>query len=129
MHPDANTASVSARLLGCLADKATRSQVANNGIRLAAGILWASGLGASLAYQWSRPIPNSLKVIHSRVYAQVRGRSTTLTDAQLLEYLPSISAHCPMTISSTLLIITFVVATGPDAGVISSCGSHRAHGS
>lgn len=25
-----------------------------------------------MAYQWSRPIPTSLKIIHSRVYAQVR---------------------------------------------------------
>lgn len=24
-------------------------------------------------YQWTRPIPTSLKIIHSRVYAQVRG--------------------------------------------------------
>ncbi|KDD76351.1 hypothetical protein H632_c258p3 [Helicosporidium sp. ATCC 50920] len=31
---------------------------------------WGTGVGASLAYQWSRPIPTSLKVIHSRVYAQ-----------------------------------------------------------
>lgn len=34
------------------------------------GVLWASGVGGSMAYQWSRPIPTSLKIIHSRVYAQ-----------------------------------------------------------
>jgi hypothetical protein len=47
----------------------TRSYILENKLK-SIGILWASGLGASLAYQWSRPIPNSLKVIHSRVYAQ-----------------------------------------------------------
>jgi len=31
---------------------------------------WATCLGGSVAYQWSRPIPMSLKIIHSRVYAQ-----------------------------------------------------------
>eukprot|EP00890_Picochlorum_soloecismus_P001006 jgi/Picsp_1/1906/NSC_05372-R1_hypoxia induced protein conserved region containing protein len=34
------------------------------------GYTWLGGVGGSLAYQWSRPIPTSLKVIHSRVYAQ-----------------------------------------------------------
>lgn len=34
------------------------------------GGLWVSGLAASIAYQWSQDIPRSLKVIHSRVYAQ-----------------------------------------------------------
>ena len=34
-------------------------------------MLWAGGLAASIAYQWSQDIPRSLKVIHSRVYAQV----------------------------------------------------------
>ena len=33
--------------------------------------VWATGLGASLAWQWTRPIPTQLKVIHARVYAQV----------------------------------------------------------
>jgi len=36
----------------------------------AIGGLWVSGLAASVAYQWSQDIPRSLKVIHSRVYAQ-----------------------------------------------------------
>mmetsp|Transcript_12008 Transcript_12008/g.24165 ORF Transcript_12008/g.24165 Transcript_12008/m.24165 type:complete len:100 (-) Transcript_12008:1050-1349(-) len=36
----------------------------------AIGYTWLTGIGGSLAYQWSRPIPASLKVIHSRVYAQ-----------------------------------------------------------
>lgn len=29
-------------------------------------------------YQWSRPIPTSLKIIHSRVYAQVHSYSAVL---------------------------------------------------
>lgn len=36
----------------------------------AIGGLWASSLFGSMAYQWTRPIPTSLKIIHSRVYAQ-----------------------------------------------------------
>lgn len=31
---------------------------------------WAGGITACMAYEWSRPTPTSLKVIHSRVYAQ-----------------------------------------------------------
>ncbi|PSC68152.1 hypoxia induced conserved region containing [Micractinium conductrix] len=31
---------------------------------------WAGGITLSMAYEWSRPIPSQLKVIHSRVYAQ-----------------------------------------------------------
>jgi hypothetical protein len=34
------------------------------------GYTWLGGITGSLAYQWSRPIPTSLKIIHSRVYAQ-----------------------------------------------------------
>lgn len=34
-------------------------------------IVWASGLGITLAYQWSKPIPLQMKIIHSRVAAQV----------------------------------------------------------
>ena len=29
-----------------------------------------TGIAGSLAYNWSRPLPTQLKVIHSRVYAQ-----------------------------------------------------------
>jgi len=36
-----------------------------------AGTFWGLSVGGNLAYQWSRPIPTSLKIIHSRVYAQV----------------------------------------------------------
>ena len=35
------------------------------------GGLWGTGVLGSLAFQWSRPIPTQLKIIHSRVYAQV----------------------------------------------------------
>lgn len=31
---------------------------------------WAGGISVCLGFQWSRPIPTSLKIIHSRVYAQ-----------------------------------------------------------
>lgn len=46
-----------------------RKWVVENKLR-SIGAFWATGLGGSLAYQWSRPIPTSLKIIHSRVYAQ-----------------------------------------------------------
>mmetsp|Transcript_20489 Transcript_20489/g.61685 ORF Transcript_20489/g.61685 Transcript_20489/m.61685 type:complete len:110 (-) Transcript_20489:578-907(-) len=46
-----------------------KDYVVNNKLR-SIGVLWASVLGSSLAYQWSRPIPTQLKIIHSRVYAQ-----------------------------------------------------------
>ena len=36
----------------------------------AAGGVWATGIAGSLAYNWSKRIPTSLKIIHSRVYAQ-----------------------------------------------------------
>jgi hypothetical protein len=35
-----------------------------------AGLFWATSVGGSLAYQLTRPIPTSLAIIHSRVYAQ-----------------------------------------------------------
>ena len=34
---------------------------------------WATGLSVSMAYQWTRPIPTQLKIIHSRMYAQASG--------------------------------------------------------
>mmetsp|Transcript_20504 Transcript_20504/g.56852 ORF Transcript_20504/g.56852 Transcript_20504/m.56852 type:complete len:90 (+) Transcript_20504:157-426(+) len=34
------------------------------------GGIWLTGVTGSLAYQWTKPIPTSLKIIHSRVYAQ-----------------------------------------------------------
>lgn len=43
-----------------------------NELLLLKGIGWASIMGISMAYQWSRPIPLQLKIIHSRIYAQVR---------------------------------------------------------
>lgn len=92
MHPTQTWKTVSVAD-ACFADRAdlkdTRPQVTNDDLNsccLAAGILWASGLGASLAYQWSRPIPNSLKVIHSRVYAQVRGWNSGSVDRGLVQF-------------------------------------------
>ena len=34
------------------------------------GYVWLGGITGSLAYNWTRPISTSLKLIHSRVYAQ-----------------------------------------------------------
>jgi len=36
----------------------------------AIGGLWATGIVGSLGFQWSRPIPTQMKIIHSRVYSQ-----------------------------------------------------------
>ena len=36
----------------------------------AVGAVWLGGVASGLAYNFSRPIPFQLKVIHSRVYAQ-----------------------------------------------------------
>ena len=35
-----------------------------------AGTFWASSVAGVLAYQWSKPIPTNLKIIHARVAAQ-----------------------------------------------------------
>jgi len=34
------------------------------------GTFWASSVAGVLAYQWSKPIPTNLKIIHARVAAQ-----------------------------------------------------------
>ena len=34
------------------------------------GSFWATSVAAVLALEWSKPIPQSVKVIHARVYAQ-----------------------------------------------------------
>ncbi|GMH42485.1 hypothetical protein BSKO_10404 [Bryopsis sp. KO-2023] len=34
------------------------------------GLGWATVLGGCVAYQWTKPIPLQMKLIHSRVYAQ-----------------------------------------------------------
>ncbi|KAK9817265.1 hypothetical protein WJX72_012029 [[Myrmecia] bisecta] len=36
----------------------------------AVGGFWLSSVVGAAAFQWSRPIPTQLKVIHTRVYAQ-----------------------------------------------------------
>ena len=38
---------------------------------------WATGLSVSMAYQWTRPIPTQLKIIHSRMYAQARAAAAS----------------------------------------------------
>lgn len=54
---------------GCALQKLTRNQ--QNKLLGVSGGLWATGVVGSLGFQWSRPIPTQLKIIHSRVYAQV----------------------------------------------------------
>lgn len=49
--------------------EAARHWISENKLR-AVGTFWGLSVGGNLAYQWSRPIPTSLKIIHSRVYAQ-----------------------------------------------------------
>ena len=39
--------------------------------RKSVGAFWATGIVGSMAYQWSRNIPFQLKLIHSRIWAQV----------------------------------------------------------
>ena len=39
------------------------------------GTFWVTSIGGILAYQPTRPIPTSLAIIHSRVYAQVMSLS------------------------------------------------------
>lgn len=34
------------------------------------GLLWATAVSSGIAYNWSKPISPSLKIIHARVYAQ-----------------------------------------------------------
>ena len=46
---------------------------------LTAGGLWATGIVGSLGFQWSRPIPTQMKIIHSRVYSQVCYQDCPLT--------------------------------------------------
>lgn len=51
---------------------------------------WASAVGGVLAYQWSKPIPTSLKIIHARVYAQVCSRVAYLW----IRYVPVMAPSC-----------------------------------
>lgn len=44
-----------------------------HGDRASPGAACSLLLACAQVYQWTRPIPTSLKIIHSRVYAQVRG--------------------------------------------------------
>jgi hypothetical protein len=47
-------------------DAATRTRVR----LLLPGTLWAAGVTGSLLYNWTRPIPTSLKLIHSCVHTR-----------------------------------------------------------
>ena len=63
------------------------------------GLTWLGGISGSLAYNWTRPIPTSLKLIHSRVYAQVRHHSVAKRCADYitlrLDSRPSHSGNSP----------------------------------
>lgn len=48
---------------------AARKWIVENKLK-SVGAFWATGVGLSMAYQWSRPIPFQLKLIHSRIWAQ-----------------------------------------------------------
>lgn len=50
------------------------------------GVLWASGLAASLAYNWSKPhMKTSVKILHARVHAQALTLAA-LAGAAAVEY-------------------------------------------
>ncbi|KAI5074527.1 hypothetical protein GOP47_0010488 [Adiantum capillus-veneris] len=51
----------------------------------AVGILWMSGLAASLAYESSKPLPTSVKILHARVHAQAITLAA-LAGASAVEY-------------------------------------------
>ncbi|KAK3282133.1 hypothetical protein CYMTET_10107 [Cymbomonas tetramitiformis] len=45
------------------------------------GCVWAFGIGASMLYNWTRPLPPSVKVIHARLYAQALTLSALVASA------------------------------------------------
>lgn len=45
-------------------------QWANQNKLKAVGYLWGGCVATTFAYQWTRPIPTQLKIIHTRMYAQ-----------------------------------------------------------
>ncbi|XP_008778373.1 uncharacterized protein LOC103703614 [Phoenix dactylifera] len=50
------------------------------------GCLWLSGIGSSIAYNWSRPsMKPSVKIIHARLHAQALTLAA-LAGAALVEY-------------------------------------------
>ncbi|MCO5608357.1 hypothetical protein L7F22_062566 [Adiantum nelumboides] len=51
----------------------------------AVGILWISGLTASMAYEWSKPLSTSVKILHARVHAQAITLAA-LAGASAVEY-------------------------------------------
>ncbi|KAG0467577.1 hypothetical protein HPP92_018536 [Vanilla planifolia] len=52
----------------------------------AVGCLWLSGIGSSIAYNWSRPnMKTSVKIIHARLHAQALTLAA-LAGAAAVEY-------------------------------------------
>ncbi|XP_010931657.1 uncharacterized protein [Elaeis guineensis] len=52
----------------------------------AVGCLWLSGIGSSIAYNWSRPnMKTSVKIIHARLHAQALTLAA-LAGAAVVEY-------------------------------------------
>ena len=90
------------------------------------GGLWGTGLLGSLAYQWTRPIPTQLKIIHSRVYAQVRPALSPGPLTAVLVHSPKLQTFCHRDNKYGLHCgpqhqidrLTALVATNPEAPVL-----------
>jgi hypothetical protein len=75
------------------------------------GTFWLTSIGGILAYQLTRPIPTSLAIIHSRVYAQV------MSNLLLRETLRgSVVEMCGRSQCCAM-------SSGPDPGSAGSCWS------
>ncbi|XP_073047511.1 uncharacterized protein [Primulina eburnea] len=62
-----------------------REWIVENKLR-AVGILWASGIVGSMAYNWSQPnMKPSVKIIHARLHAQALTLAA-LAGAAIVEY-------------------------------------------
>ncbi|CBI39507.3 unnamed protein product, partial [Vitis vinifera] len=62
-----------------------RKWVVENKLR-AVGCLWLSGIGGSIAYNWSQPgMKTSVKIIHARLHAQALTLAA-LAGAAAVEY-------------------------------------------
>lgn len=53
------------------------------------GCVWAFGIGASMLYNWTRPLPASVKVIHARLYAQALTLSALVASAGVEMFFPN----------------------------------------
>jgi len=58
-----------------------------------AGYFWATSVAGSFAYQWTKPIPTQMKIIHARVYAQVRARRPGARARLFRRHRSALAAH------------------------------------